>query len=94
LLAFTENKAQEFKYSPEDKLPSETLDLFIICDADVDQKRWIARLYRVHILIIEVLQTKGHFRGGLEFIEKSLEKFPKNPLMMTYHARAKLFRGD
>ena len=38
LLAFTENKAQEFKYSPEDKLPSETLDLFIICDADVDQK--------------------------------------------------------
>ncbi len=98
LYEFTERKIQKFEYSDKDIYENESLDIFTLCDADISQKskysrttyhsiEWVSRLFRVTILIIEVLFSKNYLRSVDDFIQKSLVKFQDNGLLYAYAAR-------
>ena len=94
---FVNSKIENFEYNDKDLYETETFEKNNICDIEISQnsnlntqmimKEWVARLFRVTVIILEILLNKVMIRSSEEFIEKSLKKFPENAILYNYSAR-------
>ena len=51
---------------------------------------WASRLFKTYLLIIEILFERNDIKTVIEIIEKVLEKFPNNQILISLIGKAKL----
>ena len=102
LFSFCTGMVKQQPYPEINSNQNENITIHSLCDTDVSQEsktalvplnqriEWVSRVFKVGLIIIELLLYKASTKTATEFIDDMLKKFGDNGVVLAYQARLKM----
>jgi len=91
---YCELNLTNFKPREDQLYEQETFEMKKLCDIEVPEGLWATRLFKIAIIIIEILIERNEIKTAIEIIEKNIARFPNNQILVSLLAKSKLKKGE